>query len=192
MVSSRSGAPADRRASISAALTEKAGVPDQTLPATTEDGAPLWNLALVEGNEASIIFPAEDHHLVRVVISRSEKSRGAMARSTEPTRAGKSRGKRYVISYAVRSDRSRTIRAGFAMAHDPWSNLGYHDIVEVSREWRTISAEFVAREDDENARVHFDLGGDTGAVDLMSIAFRPVEDSTESMAAAGGKDFGNG
>jgi hypothetical protein len=178
--------------SISAASSEKSGVPDQTLPATTEDGAPLWNLALVEGNEASIVFPAEDHHLVRVVISRSKKAEEPWHVQLNRPGLISRAGKRYLISYGVRSDRSRTIRAGFAMAHDPWSNLGYHDIVDVSREWRTVSAEFVAREDDENARIHFDLGGDTGAVDLMSIAVRPVEDSTESMAAAGGKDFGNG
>jgi hypothetical protein len=41
--------------------------------------------------------------------------------------------------------------------------------VRLTPEWQTYQEEFVALADDDNARIHFDLGGKSIGVDLTSV-----------------------
>jgi glycosyltransferase involved in cell wall biosynthesis len=60
----------------------------------------------------------------------------------------------------------------FSMAHAPWAGLGLYATAELTMDWRTHRFEFRADESDGNARIHFDLAGPRGVVELSGVALR--------------------
>jgi hypothetical protein len=60
--------------------------------------------------------------------------------------------------------------------------------VRLTAEWQTFEEEFVALEDDEDARIHFDLGGRAVGVDLTSVVLRAVEQAPEVIQAGAATD----
>ena len=86
-------------------------------------------------------------------------------------------GQEYRISFRARADRPRSIGVGFSRAHSPWDGLGSYQSIELEPAWRTFAENFVASEDESNARLHFDAGGDDAAVELSDIRFQPVSDA---------------
>jgi hypothetical protein len=77
----------------------------------------------------------------------------------------------YQLHFRARADQPRTIVAGIAQAHDPWSGLGLYEEVELSSEWREFHHQFTANATDEEARIHFDLGSAAASVELSGIRF---------------------
>jgi hypothetical protein len=53
--------------------------------------------------------------------------------------------------------------------------LGLYAKVRLTPEWQTFHTEFVAAEDDEVTRIHFDLGGKSIGVDLTSVVLERVD-----------------
>jgi hypothetical protein len=60
----------------------------------------------------------------------------------------------------------------------------YRDLL-VGPEWQSYREEFVALEDDDRARIHFDLGGSAIGVDLTSVVFRELDETVRAAHAAG-------
>ena len=79
----------------------------------------------------------------------------------------------YTVSFDAAADAARTIHCNATMAHEPWSNLGLSRSVEVGPDWKSFRFGFVARSDDENARLSFVLGSQATTVYLTNVRFQP-------------------
>jgi hypothetical protein len=60
--------------------------------------------------------------------------------------------------------------------------------VHLTPEWQTVEEEFVALDDDDDCRIHFDLGGRPIGVDLTSVVLRPVEQPIELLESGASGD----
>ena len=146
-----------------------------------------WQLRVTSGNQARLVFPPEDRDLIRVAISKAKTKDPWDIQLNQPTLAVKSRHS-YGIVFRARADRPRAVNLGCAQAHDPWDGLGLYRTIELTAEWQAQSIEFVATADDQDARIHFDLGGDDASVELSSLTLHSLADGAliEPATAAGG------
>jgi hypothetical protein len=149
------------------------------------DAAPKWELLVGNGCDAHLTFPREDHQMVKVGITRARTRRKW---DIQLNRRGfqVAAGIRYAVVFRGRAERPRPVSLGFAKAHEPWSSLGLYTTIQLSREWRTYSEEFVAAESDGNARIHFDLGCKSADVDLTSVALTRINSFEEEAVSSHG------
>jgi glycosyltransferase involved in cell wall biosynthesis len=147
-------------------LAAPPGVPEAPDSEGAEDASKLWRLHVAENAEAHIVYPGENHALVRIEILKASPS---SIWSIQLNRSGfrVTAGLTYVIEFDARAQRPRSIAVGVAKGCEPWSNLGYYEEAPLGPEWQRRSQEFIALEDDDNARVHFDLAREKAGVELV-------------------------
>jgi glycosyltransferase involved in cell wall biosynthesis len=157
---------------------------NETVSGAGEATEPNWDLRVGEGNEAHVIYPRHDHEMVCIGISRVNTKETWDIQLNRPGIPVES-GKRYAVTFRARAGRPRTIAVGFAKAYDPWSSLGFYREFRLEPEWQTFQEEFTALEDDDNTRIHFDLGGKNVGVDLTTVKVNGVENrDSQSVAPA--------
>jgi len=78
----------------------------------------------------------------------------------------------YTVTFEAASDRPRSISCSVGQSHSPWQNLGLSRRVELSHEWQTFRYGFVAKANDDNARLNFAFGGSKVPVYLANVEFR--------------------
>jgi hypothetical protein len=172
------------------ATTELSAAPEPALGADTLADPALdgrWHLRVGDRNQASLIYPREDHEMIKIGITKAETKTNW---DIQLNRLGLkvAGGVRYTVAFRARAKRPREIGVGCAKAHDPWTTLGMYTTVRLTAEWQTFEEEFVALEDDEDARIHFDLGGRAVGVDLTSVVLRAVEQAPEVIQAGAATD----
>jgi glycosyltransferase involved in cell wall biosynthesis len=79
---------------------------------------------------------------------------------------------RYRLEFRARSDSPRTVTMGIAEDHAPWNNLGYFQEFQLGTCWQSFQIECVIAANDENARVHVDMGNDPAPVEISSLSLR--------------------
>jgi hypothetical protein len=181
---------ATKRRGSEPATTEISAAPE---PVPDADADPaieaLWQFRVADHNEAELVYPREDHEMVKI---RIRKAASKTNWDIQLNRLGLkvAGGVRYSVAFRARSSRPREIGVGIAKARDPWTTLGMYTNVQLTSEWQTFREEFVAVEDEEDARIHFDLGGRTIGVDLTSVVLRAVESTNkvEVLQAGVGSD----
>ncbi len=82
-------------------------------------------------------------------------------------------GKYYTVTFNAAADKQRRISCGVSQAHSPWNNLGLSRQIELKNEWQSFRYGFVAKADDENARISFSFGGSDIPIYLANAEFRP-------------------
>jgi len=82
-------------------------------------------------------------------------------------------GRYYTVTFQAAGEKKRSINCNVSEAHEPWSNLGLSRKVELTDGWRTYRFGFVAKSDDDNARLTFVFGGDKAKVYLADVKFQP-------------------
>ncbi|MDO4583269.1 MAG: carbohydrate binding domain-containing protein [Planctomycetia bacterium] len=65
------------------------------------------------------------------------------------------KGMPYTVTFRARADQERSLSVGVSQDHAEWQNLGLAARWEVTKEWKTYTYQFIAREDDPNARLAF-------------------------------------
>jgi hypothetical protein len=128
-----------------------------------------WWLQVSEGNVATAMFPAEHPETVRIAIEKAE--------TTIPWHIQLNRDRlsvlskqRYEVELQGRADKPRRMAVAVSRAHPPWDNLGLYREIELASTWKSYQMDFVATADDDNARVHFDLGGSDVSVELKGVS----------------------
>jgi Carbohydrate binding domain len=134
-----------------------------------------WSLRATPGNEARLLFPANDAGLVRIEISKARTKDPWDIQLNQPDLAVK-RGHLYRVVFDARSDSPRRANLGFAQAYPPWQGLGVYQTLELTREWQTYSLEFRSTTDEKSARIHFDLGGSAVPMELLSFKLVSLPD----------------
>jgi hypothetical protein len=77
--------------------------------------------------------------------------------------------KGYTVHFRARADSPRSILLGFAKAHEPWTGLGLFKRIDLTSEWQNFQEHFVAKENEENGRIHFDIGESDISVEMASV-----------------------
>jgi hypothetical protein len=68
-------------------------------------------------------------------------------------------GEYYTVTFEAAAEEPRKLSCGVSQAHEPWQNLGLSRRVDLAQKWQTFRFGFVAKDDDDNARVSFAFGG---------------------------------
>jgi hypothetical protein len=132
-----------------------------------------WRLEKQEGNAANLVLPPDNTDMVRIAIKEAKTKTPWHIQLNKDWLSVKS-NHRYAILFRARADSPRTMALGFAKAHEPWENLGLHKNIELKPEWQNFNTEFVATADDDNACIHFDVGGNDIPVELSDIILRSL------------------
>lgn len=144
-----------------------------------------------QGSAARLVFPeSPDFDGVRVEIERAEVPTPWHIQLGSDG-LGVRRGDRYTLRFKVRADRPRPFSYGVSQAHPPWQNLGWYQDTTIGSEWADRVEIFRATSSDDQARLTFDIGADTSAVEIKELkvkrygtgedAFRaPVEEFSVS------------
>jgi glycosyltransferase involved in cell wall biosynthesis len=128
-----------------------------------------WWLRIARGNSAKLVFPPADPEVVRVEISKGRKKETYDIQLNQPQIKIRAQN-RYRISFRARAECPRGIFLGVSQAHEPWSGLGLYRTIELTSEWQSFEEEFVCTGDDDNARIHFDVGHSDISLELSSVS----------------------
>jgi hypothetical protein len=82
------------------------------------------------------------------------------------------KGQFYTLSFRCRTDGPKQITATVSQAHDPWENLGLSASVKLYKEDTDQYYGFTATADDDNARICFLVGQETGTLYLGNFTLR--------------------
>lgn len=134
-----------------------------------------WLFRVAGGNIASLIFPPDIPDMVRIAIKKVETKNSFDIQLNMPRLKVKSKHC-YAVVFRARADSQRNIIVGFAKAYESWDNLGLYKNIELKAEWQNYDIEFVATADDDNARIHFDIGDSDISVELSSVSLRSLLD----------------
>lgn len=77
----------------------------------------------------------------------------------------------YTFTFAVRSDRERTLTVNCRQNVDPWGDLGLQRTIQIGPEWKRFSFTFEVSAAESNARVGFS-GFDVGVYEFADMSFR--------------------
>jgi hypothetical protein len=80
-------------------------------------------------------------------------------------------GRYYTVMFEAAADEPRKISCSVSQAHSSWSNLGLSRDVELNRKWKTFRFGFVAKSDDDNARLSFAFGIGHVPIHLANVRF---------------------
>jgi hypothetical protein len=134
-----------------------------------------WQLRVAGGNEADMDISLTKSETVRIAITRVETNTGFDIQLNLPRLKVKS-NHHYTVNFQARADKPRNIVVGFAKAHAPWTGLGLYSRIELTPKWQSFQENFTAKEDDDNARIHFDLGGSDISVEVSKVNLRTLPD----------------
>jgi hypothetical protein len=130
-----------------------------------------WRLRAAGDTLAGVMFPPDQPDAVRVVIAKANTNVAFDVQLNAADLRVESK-RSYTLRFRARADHGRSIYVGVAQAHAPWMGLGLYNEIGLSTEWRDFQREFVASADDDQARIHFDLGTCGVSVDIAKVSLR--------------------
>jgi hypothetical protein len=135
-----------------------------------------WLLRVAEENIAHLYYRANTPGAVRIAITNAGTETSYDIQLNHPQLKVRSND-RYVVRFLARADRSRRISVGCARACEPWTNLGLYRHIELTPEWQSFEITFTATADEENARIHFDVGGNEISVEFSAFTLDSMADA---------------
>ncbi len=138
-----------------------------------------WRLNLHSVNDSAVLaYPPGSAGIIRIEILRARSGLPYGIQLNEGQLRVKA-GTKYLLQFAARADRPRSIDAGVAEWHAPWSWLGYYRTIAVDTAWEQHADTLSVIRDDGNARVHFDLSSDSASVELADMRLRDLTTGVE-------------
>ena len=134
-----------------------------------------WVSNLAAGSIAHLVFPPDNPDMVRIQIVKAEISTEDKIQLNRPLLKVR-QDHPYRVNFQARADSPKNIIVGFAKAHEPWTNLGLYQKIALTSKWQSFQKDFTATADDDNARIHFDVGGSDISVELSSVSLRSLPD----------------
>ncbi|MHC4807077.1 MAG: carbohydrate binding domain-containing protein, partial [Planctomycetota bacterium] len=130
-----------------------------------------WRLEQHSGCKASVSPQHRGKEALRIEITRADETQWHLQLNQRalPVEAEQY----YTVIFEAAGDSPRLIGCNVGQAHSPWKNLGLSRQVELGQEWQTYRFGFVAKDNDDNARVNFAFSGSTIPFYLANVEFRP-------------------
>ncbi len=132
-----------------------------------------WRIQIAPGNVVQLVFPASQSDLVRISISKADTKIPWHIQLNQDRISVRERHL-YILTFRARADRVRNIVAAVSKAHEPWDSLGLYKTIGLTQNWQSFELEFKAIEDDDDARIHFDVGGNGASVELSGVVLRSL------------------
>ena len=132
-----------------------------------------WWLRVVAGNVAYLEFPPNKRDMVRIAIKKAETKRNFDIQLSQPRLRVKSNHS-YSVHFQARADSPRSLTLGFAKAYGNWDGLGLYREIRLTTEWQNFVEDFIATADEDNARIHFDVGDSDISVEFASVILRSL------------------
>ncbi len=126
-----------------------------------------WSLEQHGGCKASVSNSAAG---AKISISKANSTRWHIQFKLSGLKVTK--GRFYTLTFRARSPKSREISLNMSQADKPWGGLGLQRTVKLGAEWKTFRAGFAATKSEDNARLVFQVGGSSTAVELADIKLR--------------------
>ncbi|MFC1652518.1 hypothetical protein ACFL3F_02250 [Planctomycetota bacterium] len=82
-------------------------------------------------------------------------------------------GRYYTVMIEAAGVAARSIHCSAGQAHDPWQNMGLSRSLALTPAWQTFQLGFVAKADEDNARVNISFGDVDGSFKLRRITLHP-------------------
>jgi len=82
-------------------------------------------------------------------------------------------GAHYTASFTASADRTMKIVAGVSQAHAPWESDGLSAVIQLDPKQTACNFAFTVTQSDDNARLGFILGGQTGHIVLGDVKLTP-------------------
>ncbi len=128
-----------------------------------------WRLQVLAGNVGELVLPPDNPDAIRVAI-RKGGTQDTWGIQLNQDRFTVKAHHRYSLTFRARADSPRNITVGFSKAHEPWSNLGLWQNIALTKEWKSFEEEFTPGADEDNARIHFDVGSSDVSVELSHVS----------------------
>jgi hypothetical protein len=82
-------------------------------------------------------------------------------------------GRYYTVTFEAAGEKTRKLSCAVSQAHEPWQNLGLSRSVDLTQKWQTFRFGFVAKDDDDNARLSFSFGVNNVPFYLANLKLQP-------------------
>ena len=156
-------------------------------------GLSEWNLEKHEGAEATAT-PVAGALSVDVTKAGTEPWHVQIGQG----RLNLQQGQSYTVTFRAKAEAGHSVRISAGEAHAPWGVFESKP-VKVTSEWQSFAFSFVAKQDDDNARISFtDLGAQTGSyqfsdvhVTASKVEGSVVRDASGSIAAFTRDEYAN-
>jgi len=130
-----------------------------------------WELRCATGNRARAVFPP-DSLTIRIEPQTVSAGNPWDIQINEANLTAEA-GREYALRFRARADEAREFFVGFSRAHTPWTGLGLYAKHDATPDWSEFEERFICQENDDNARIHFDLGGGAAALEVANIRLEP-------------------
>jgi MoaA/NifB/PqqE/SkfB family radical SAM enzyme len=128
-----------------------------------------WTLRAEDGNIADLSLPLPPSNVVRIAVRRvGTKAPWDIQLNREPLPVRADR--HYLLRFRARASEPRGLCYGLVEAGARWDRLGRYRTVPLSLEWQAFRMRFGPVPQPGNARLHFDLGGEGGMVELADVS----------------------
>lgn len=134
-----------------------------------------WQLRVGGDNLAELVLPPDNPDAIRVAINKAETKTSFDIQLNQPRLKIRS-NQSYTLNFRARADSPRSISLGVAKNHEPWDGLGLYSQIDLTSEWQSFRKQFVATANDNDARIHFDLGSSEISVDFSSVSLCSLAD----------------
>lgn len=142
-----------------------------------------WRLNVHNGSaRASLSFPPGPVPTMRVQVDAAGTEHEWDIQLNR-TGLGVTRNEAYVLRFSARASRPRTVSVRISEFHPPWQGLGYGQSVTLTEHWTWFTDTLTLDRSDDNSRLHFDIGGDTGTVEFASVTLTSLATAAEVMEA---------
>jgi hypothetical protein len=135
-----------------------------TIPKMRLTGQGSWSLEQHGGCKASVSSGAAG---AKIAIGKANSTRWHIQFKLSGLKVTK--GRFYTLTFRARAPKPREISLNMSQADKPWGALGLQRTVKLTSEWTTFRAGFAATKSESNARLVFQVGGSTTAVELADI-----------------------
>lgn len=144
-------------------LTYSTVCPDKRIPLHSFSHERKWTFRVAGDSIADLVFLPDESHTVRIAITKAVTVNSFDIQLNLTHFIAKA-AHQYKLCFSARADRPRSLNVGFAQNHEPWAGLGWYKRVDLTTGWQSFEETFIVTEDEENARIHFDVGESDGAL----------------------------
>lgn len=132
----------------------------------------IWQVNATEGAKGKLICTTDRQGAVKFVVKRLGTGAGwqlGLVYSHLPIEAGQT----YDLTFSARAPQPRGMGVALNRGRTPWDNLGLIAQVKLTESWQEFRYDFAAKSSDEQARLEFQMGAETGDVELQAIRLTP-------------------
>jgi len=131
-----------------------------------------WGLNVRKGDKATLIHYSDKPDIFRIEIKAAETRIPPYIRLKQEELVVES-NKPYALKFRARADSPRQVTVSVS---NMVKNLGLYRTIELTNKWQNFYLRFIAKADDKNASINFNLGGSAAPVEFSNVRLKSLSD----------------